>query len=70
VLSETADRDGLNNLADVSSQALASIEHFFNVYKDLEHERTETFGYDGRDAALSLIDESRARYERRSGSPS
>jgi len=68
VLPEAADSDGVHDLSDVSSQSLASIEQFFRVYKDLEEgERIETFGYDDRAAALLLIAESRARFERRSG---
>ena len=39
----------------------AEIEHFFQVYKDLEGHTVSTDGFEGREAALRVIDESRDR---------
>ena len=52
--SEIADLD------DLPAHQLDEISHFFDVYKDLEPSRTpSSAGYEGRDAALRVIAESR-----------
>ena len=38
--------DGLNDLGDIPQHYLKEIEHFFQVYKDLEGTRTETRGFE------------------------
>ena len=43
--------DGLNDLGDIPQHYLKEIEHFFQVYKDLEGTRTETRGFEGAEAA-------------------
>src|SRR5262245_48914626 len=40
---------------------LDEIEHFFQVYKDLEDHVVSTGGFEGRDAALRVIDDARRR---------
>jgi inorganic pyrophosphatase len=42
-------------LVDVPQHFLREVEHFFRVYKDLEHKTVETFGWEGRTAALQVI---------------
>jgi inorganic pyrophosphatase len=55
--------DGLNDLGDIQQHYLREIEHFFQVYKDLEGTRTETRGFEGADAARQAIRRSMAMYE-------
>ena len=46
---------------DIQPELRAEIEHFFQVYKDLEQKRTETYGFGNRADAERLIGEARAR---------
>ena len=39
--------EGLSDLGDIPRHYLKEIEHFFQVYKDLEGTRTETRGFEG-----------------------
>lgn len=52
--------EGLSELADIPKHHLKEIEHFFQVYKDLEGTRTETRGFEGaakaRESVLRAID--------------
>lgn len=51
------------DLAEFPSHLLAEIEHFFEVYKMLEPQKSSsTSGYEGLDAALKEIAASRERY--------
>jgi inorganic pyrophosphatase len=54
--------DGLNDLADIPQHYLKEIEHFFQVYKDLEGTRTETRGFEGAEAAREAIRTSMMAY--------
>ena len=56
--------DGLNDLGDVPPHYLKEIEHFFQVYKDLEGTRTETRGFEGAEAARGAITRAMEAYER------
>ena len=42
---------------------LNEIEHFFQVYKDLEGHKVATDGYEDRASALQVIGEARARLD-------
>ena len=55
-------RAGLFDIADLPSHMLREIEHFFQVYKDLEEKKTETRGYGNRVEAEQVIDEARRRF--------
>lgn len=55
---------GLNELDDIPPHTLREIEHFFQVYKDLEGTRTESHGFEGASAARKSILKSMAAYER------
>jgi inorganic pyrophosphatase len=55
---------GLNDLGDVPPHYLKEIEHFFQVYKDLEGTRTETRGFEGAAAARAAIGKAMAEYEK------
>lgn len=54
--------EGLNDLDDIPRHHLKEIEHFFQVYKDLEGTRTETRGFEGAEAARAAITQSMAVY--------
>jgi inorganic pyrophosphatase len=52
---------GLSDLSDIPGALRNEIEHFFEVYKDLEQKWTETRGFGDRAEALSLLADARAR---------
>ena len=52
---------GISDIHDVPAQLRNEIEHFFQVYKDLEHKQTETRGFGGRADALLAIERGRVR---------
>jgi inorganic pyrophosphatase len=54
--------DGVHDLADVPPHYLKEIEHFFQVYKDLEGTRVVTRGFEGDAAARDAITRSMALY--------
>ena len=47
--------EGLSDLEDIPAHYLKEIEHFFQVYKDLEGTRTETRGFEGAGAAREAV---------------
>jgi len=49
----------VERLADVNPNLLNEIEHFFQVYKDLEDNPVETAGFGDRDEALEVIAQAR-----------
>jgi len=52
---------GVSDIEDVPAQLRNEIEHFFQVYKDLEEKWTETRGYGNRDEAIAVIEAARRR---------
>jgi inorganic pyrophosphatase len=52
--------DGLEGLPQ---PLLNEIEHFFQVYKNLEGHEVRTDGFEGRDAAETVIAQARARHD-------
>lgn len=52
----------IETLDDVSPHLLREIEHFFQVYKELEEKKTGVEGWDGKDAAIRAIAEARKAY--------
>lgn len=56
----------IRSLADVPPHLLKEIEHFFSVYKALEEKKTGVEGWEDRDAALKIIEESRKRLQHQS----
>jgi inorganic pyrophosphatase len=46
---------------DIRPELRNEIEHFFQVYKDLEEKKVETYGYGNRSEAERLIAEARER---------
>ncbi len=51
----------VDGLEGIPQPLLDEIEHFFQVYKDLEGHKVETDGFEEKGAALSVIAEARAR---------
>jgi inorganic pyrophosphatase len=55
----------VERLGDLNENLLNEIEHFFQVYKDLEGTRTETRGFEGGDAAREAVLRAMKSYEAR-----
>ncbi len=53
----------LNDLSDVNSHLVKEIEHFFQVYKDLENKKVEVKGWGDVHAAKAIIKECTERFE-------
>ncbi|SMO41486.1 inorganic diphosphatase [Melghirimyces algeriensis] len=53
----------VKTLEDIPEHTLKEIEHFFQVYKDLENKETRIEGWKGTDEATRLYQESLARYK-------
>jgi inorganic pyrophosphatase len=51
----------LYDVHDIQPEFRQEIEHFFQVYKDLEQKKTETYGFGNRADAERVIDEARER---------
>jgi inorganic pyrophosphatase len=49
------------DIHDIAPELRNEIEHFFQVYKDLEEAKTETRGFGNRAEAEEIIEEARAR---------
>ena len=54
--------EGLNDLGDIPQHYLKEIEHFFQIYKDLEGKRVELRGWEKSEVAMQVILESIERY--------
>ncbi len=50
-----------HDIHDVPAPLRQEIEHFLQVYKDLEDEQTETSGFGNRAEALEVLEEARER---------
>ncbi len=48
-------------LDQVPAHLLDEVEHFFEMYKKLEEKPVRTMGWDGREAAVEIVRECRAR---------
>jgi inorganic pyrophosphatase len=51
----------VSDIHDVPPELRNEIEHFFQVYKDLEHKKVETGGFGNRTDAVAAIDAARSR---------
>ncbi|ADJ25893.1 Inorganic diphosphatase [Dehalogenimonas lykanthroporepellens BL-DC-9] len=52
----------IKELSDVPAHLLKEIEHFFNIYKELEEKKTGVEGWEDRDSAIKAVLASRKRY--------
>jgi inorganic pyrophosphatase len=50
----------IERLGDVNENLLNDIEHFFQVYKELEHKEVATGGFGDREEAVAVIEAARA----------
>jgi inorganic pyrophosphatase len=55
----------IDDLQGLPLTVMNEIEHFFQVYKDLEGHKVSTDGFEGRSEALSVIEEARDRFAAR-----
>src|SRR3989442_2879486 len=55
------------DIADLPQHSLREIEHFFQIYKDLEGKRVVTVGWEKSDAAMQEVMQSIERYRERYG---
>lgn len=53
----------LHDIGDINSHLLKEIEHFFQVYKDLENKAVETRGWGDANEAIALYQQCKKRYE-------
>jgi inorganic pyrophosphatase len=51
----------ISDVHDIPAELRNEVEHFFQVYKDLEEAKVETHGYGNRAEAVRLVVEARAR---------
>ena len=54
--------NSLNDLSDINPHLLKEIEHFFQVYKDLEHKVVDVDGWGDLREALAIIEECTERF--------
>jgi len=52
----------IQSYKDIQQQILLEVEHFFSIYKDLEHKRTQVLGWKDRETAHEVIRSSHQRY--------
>ncbi len=57
-------------LSDVPPHLLKEMEHFFAIYKELEHKKTGIEGWEDRDAAIRVIREAEKRFAEQNGQSS
>ena len=57
--------EGYNNIGDVPPHFLKEVSHFFEVYKDLEGQRTRPLGWENCEAARKEIMRSISLYDER-----
>jgi inorganic pyrophosphatase len=60
--------EGLHDLEDIQPHYVREIEHFFQVYKDLEGKDTQTQGFEGAEAAKRAIRRAMDMYREKFGS--
>jgi len=53
----------LNDLSDMNPHMVKEIEHFFQVYKDLEEKKVDVGGWGDANEAYSIVDKCIDRYE-------
>ena len=58
------------DIADIQQHYLKEVEHFFQIYKDLEGKRVEILGWEKSDVAMKVITESIERYNIKYGDKS
>ncbi|HSB54267.1 MAG TPA: inorganic diphosphatase [Gemmatimonadales bacterium] len=59
--------EGINELSDIPQHTLKEVEHFFQVYKDLEGVTTRTRGFEGAAEARETISHAMGLYRKKFG---
>lgn len=59
--------NSLRDLSEVNEHLKNEIEHFFQVYKDLEKKKVGIEGWDSKEEALKIIKESQNRFKEQAG---
>ncbi len=59
--------NGYNNIDELPKHISDEIQHFFNVYKTLEHKNTTVLEMLGRDRALEVIEDALVGYQKKFG---
>lgn len=54
----------VNDLSDINPHLINEIEHFFQVYKDLEHKKVDVEGWGNVEEALDIIDKCTERFKK------
>jgi inorganic pyrophosphatase len=60
-LSDPRMRD-VKSLRHIPAHRLAEVDYFFNIYKDLEGKRSDTYGWEDRAEAMQVIEDCIERY--------
>jgi inorganic pyrophosphatase len=55
--------DGIRELSDMRPHRLREIEHFFEIYKELEDKKVEVLGWHARPEAYEAIEKAIAAYQ-------
>ena len=55
--------NSLENLSDINPHLLKEIEHFFQVYKDLENKKVDVEGWGDVNEAFAIIAECTKRFD-------
>ncbi len=53
----------VHGLQHLASHYLAEVDYFFNIYKDLEGKKSDTYGWEDRLVAYQVIEDAVVRYE-------
>jgi len=61
--------NSLENLSDINPHLLKEIEHFFQVYKDLENKKVDVGGWGNVEEAYDIIKECTDRFEKIENKP-
>jgi inorganic pyrophosphatase len=59
--------DDIKSLEDIPPHTLKEVEHFFQVYKDLEGVSTRTRGFEGVEEAQATIERAQILYQKKFG---
>ncbi len=55
--------DKINDISDINPHLIKEIEHFFQVYKDLENKKVDVEGWGNVEEALDIIDKCTDRFD-------
>jgi len=59
--------DEVHRLDEIFAHVRKEVEHFFDIYKELENRKTATLGWSGAEKARKAITQARNRYQKKKG---